>query len=94
MPSFIEIFGSIGGGLGVAALISQYIAHRSTKSAIIVAEKSVAIDEIERIIPGMGEIISEWRAMVGQLQTENEHLREEISALRDEIDRLRKELRR
>ena len=92
LTTIIFVLAAVGGGTGLAAMGGQIVQYRSEKAKHVVDERSVAVDEIEKVIPGMGEIIKEWRAMVGQLQIENENLRHEIAALRGEIDRLRSQL--
>ena len=93
LSTVVIILAAIGGGSGLAAIGGQFVQYRTNTGKQIVDERSVAVDEIEKVIPGMGEIIQEWRAMALQHQIENENLRAEIVALRGEIDRLRSQLR-
>lgn len=88
---FIVLFAGAGGLTGLAALATVYITHRANAKKALVDDKSVAITELEKAVPGMGDIIKEWQNIVHQLQsdliiarTENESLRKQLAEAKDE----------
>lgn len=90
--SFVQILSVVGGLSGVAAVITAIATWRSGDRKSKQEDKTVAISELEKAVPGMGTIIAQWQTLVQQLQADKDALRAERDALRDERDELRAEL--
>jgi hypothetical protein len=88
----VLLFSALGGLSGLAALASVFVNYRSGQRKAQQDDKSVAIIELEKAVPGMGEIIEYWQGIVHQLQTDLEASRREYAASRAEIAALREEL--
>lgn len=82
----VLLFSALGGLSGVAAVLTVFVTHRSNIKRGKVADKSVAITELEKAVPGMGEIIKEWQNIVHHLQEELIHAKEELARCRMEAD--------
>lgn len=91
LPTAALIFAAFGGFSGVAAILTVYFNHKAANKKAEVEEKSVAIEEIEKVIPGMGEIIQQWQGIVDQLRVENARLSSEAATLRQRIAELEHE---
>lgn len=80
------IFSAIGGLTGLAAigglLVNTYLGRRKAK----VDDKSVAITELEKAVPGLGGIISYWQGVVEQLQTDYAACKADNLSLRKEVE--------
>lgn len=66
----VLLFSALGGLSGIAAIFTVYVTHRSNVKKAVVEDKSVAITELEKAVPGMGDIIKEWQNIVHHLQEE------------------------
>ena len=77
----ILFFSAIGGLSGIAAVLTVFVTHRANIKRAKVEDKSVAITELEKAVPGMGDIIKEWQRIVLHLQEENEQLRTKVEKL-------------
>lgn len=79
----ILFFSAIGGLSGIAAVLTVFVTHRANLKRAKVEDKSVAITELEKAVPGMGDIIKEWQRIVLHLQEENEQLRTKVERLEE-----------
>lgn len=84
-------FAGIGGLAGLAAIATVYVTWRKDRQQAAVDVKSVAITEIEKAVPGLGDIIKEWQAIVHQLQSDLTATRADLDDCRHEVSELRKE---
>lgn len=84
--NLILLFAGAGGLTGLAALATVFITHRANSKKALVDDKSVAITELEKAVPGMGDIIKEWQNIVHQLQADLIVARAEIADLRKQIE--------
>lgn len=66
----VLLFSGLGGLSGLAALCMVWVNYRSNQRKAQVDDKSVAIIELEKAVPGLGEIIKEWQNVVHQLQAD------------------------
>lgn len=66
----VLLFSALGGLSGIAAAIGVFVTHQANKRRAEVDDKSVAITELEKAVPGMGDIIKEWQNIVHHLQEE------------------------
>lgn len=85
-PDLIVLFAGAGGLTGLAALATVYITHRANAKKALVDDKSVAITELEKAVPGMGDIIKEWQNIVHQLQSDLAVSRAEAESLRKQLE--------
>lgn len=84
----ILLFSALGGLSGLAAVLTVFVTHRANSRRARVDDKSVAITELEKAVPGMGDIIKEWQRIVTHLQEENTTLRADNSQLKSRLDDL------
>lgn len=82
---FVIGFASLGGLAGLAALATVIVNWRSNKAKERIDVKSVAITELEKAVPGLGDIIEQWQSIVHQLQAD-------LSAARSDLEICRKRL--
>lgn len=82
--NIVLLFSALGGLSGLAAVLTVYITHRANTKKAVQDDKSVAITELEKAVPGMGEIIKEWQNIVHHLQDENVRLKTELHDCREE----------
>jgi predicted RNase H-like nuclease (RuvC/YqgF family) len=80
----VLFFSALGGLSGIAAVLTVYVTHRANLKKATVDDKSVAITELEKAVPGMGDIIKEWQNIVHHLQEELHAAKEEQLALKEE----------
>lgn len=66
----VLLFSALGGLSGIAAVATVFVNHRANVKKAKRDEKSVAIRELEKAVPGMGDIIKEWQNIVHHLQEE------------------------
>lgn len=66
----VILFSGAGFLSGLAAIATVYVTHRRNNQEGKVEDKSVAITELEKAVPGMGEIIQNWTDLVHSLQGE------------------------
>lgn len=66
----VLLFSALGGLSGVAAVLTVFVNHRANVKKAKRDDKSVAIRELEKAVPGMGDIIKEWQNIVHHLQEE------------------------
>jgi hypothetical protein len=81
----VQWFAGIGGLTGLAALVAVYLNYRRDKHAAKVEDKSVAITELEKAVPGLGDIIEQWQAVVHQLQDDKDALRHDLDDCRKRL---------
>lgn len=84
--NIVLLFSALGGLSGLAAVLTVFITHRANTKKAVQDDKSVAITELEKAVPGMGEIIKEWQNIVHHLQDENVRLKTELFACKGELD--------
>lgn len=77
----ILFFAGIGGLTGLAAIITVYVTYRRDRQTAKVEDKSVAITELEKAVPGLGDIIEQWQAVVHQLQSDLTDCRQRVAEL-------------
>ena len=82
--SAVLVFSAIGGFTGIAALGGVIVNAYLGKRKAFVDDKSVAITELEKAVPGLGEIIDQWQTVVHQLQTD-------LTACRARVEQLEKQ---
>lgn len=88
---FVIGFAGIGGLAGLAALATVFVNWRKDTAQSKIDAKSVAITEIEKAVPGLGDIIKEWQAIVHQLQADLTATRSDLDDCRQEVSELRKD---
>lgn len=66
----VLLFSALGGLSGLAALATVFVNYKTQARKAVVDDKSVAIIELEKAVPGLSEIIKEWQAVVHQLQAD------------------------
>ena len=81
----VLLFSALGGLSGLAAVLTVYVTHRANLKKAVVEDKSVAITELEKAVPGMGDIIKEWQNIV-------HHLQEELVTSKHELADAKREL--
>lgn len=81
----VLLFSALGGLSGLAAVLTVFVTHRANARKAQVDDKSVAITELEKAVPGMGDIIKEWQNIVHHLQEELHSKNEELAALKAEM---------
>lgn len=91
--NLVLLFSGLGGLSGLAAIATVYVTHKANSKKAAVEDKSVAIVELEKAVPGMGDIIKVWQDVVHQLQADNLTLRDENVTLKGELSECRKEAR-
>lgn len=90
--NLVLLFSGLGGLSGLAALITVWINYRRGQQQAKVDDKSVAITELEKAVPGLGDIIEQWQAVVHQLQTDLSTTRLDLADCRSELEACRKRL--
>lgn len=80
----VLLFSALGGLSGLAAVLTVFVTHRANLKKAHVDDKSVAITELEKAVPGMGDIIKEWQNIVHHLQEELHAAKEEQLTLKEE----------
>jgi hypothetical protein len=68
--NLVLLLTAIGGSSGIGWLASAYVQHWQNKRKAVVDNRSVAITELEKAVPGMADIIKEWQNIVQQLHTD------------------------
>ena len=95
----VLLFSALGGLSGIAAVLTVFVNHRANIKKAKRDDKSVAIKELEKAVPGMGDIIKEWQNIVHHLQeelitskietaeakAENKALHKELEELKDDV---------
>lgn len=84
--NFVLLFSALGGLSGLAAVLTVFVTHKSNTKRAKVEDKSVAITELEKAVPGMGDIIKEWQNIVHHLQEDNQALRDKLEECEKEDD--------
>lgn len=84
-------FAGIGGLAGLAAMVAVVVTWLKNRQEAKIDVKSVAITEIEKAVPGLGDIIREWQAIVHQLQADLTATRSDLEDCRHEVSELRKD---
>lgn len=83
--NLVLLFSGLGGLSGIAAIATVYVNHKANAKKAVVEDKSVAITELEKAVPGMGDIIKVWQDVVHQLQADNITLKAENFTLKGEL---------
>lgn len=84
----VLLFSALGGLSGLAALATVYVNYRNNQRRAVVDDKSVAITELEKAVPGLGDIIEQWQAVVQQLQLDLSGTRADLEACRKRLSEL------
>jgi hypothetical protein len=84
----VLLFTAAGGLSGFAALLSVLVTRRANKAKAIVEDKSVAILELEKAVPGLGEIIKVWQDALHRVQDELVQTRAELAECRMRVEEL------
>lgn len=84
----VLLFSALGGLSGVAAIATVWVQHRNNKAKVVVDYKSVAISELEKAVPGMGEIIEQWQGIVHQLQADLATAKSDLADCRKRVAEL------
>lgn len=87
----VLLLSALGGLSGVAAIISVFVTHRANTRKAATEDKSVAITELEKAVPGMGAIIQEWQTIVRHLQQELGDTKEALHDCKQELEEGRHE---
>jgi SMC interacting uncharacterized protein involved in chromosome segregation len=87
----VLLFSALGGLSGIAAVATVFVNHRANVKRARRDDKSVAIKELEKAVPGMGDIIKEWQNIVHHLQEELMASKVETAEVKRENAELRKE---
>jgi len=66
--NLVLLFSGLGGLSGLAAIATVWVQYRTGLRKVVQDDKSVAIVELEKAVPGLSEIIKEWQGVVHQLQ--------------------------
>jgi hypothetical protein len=82
--SAVLLFAALGGFTGLAALVTVYVNYKRDKQTAKTEDKSVAITELEKAVPGLGDIIEQWQAVVHQLQSDLTDCRKRVAELEGE----------
>ena len=85
--SFVLLFVALGGFSGFAALAMVFVNHKANKNKAVVDVKSVAITELEKGIPGMGDIFTYWQDVVHSQQDQINGLKEDLRKCTDELQK-------
>lgn len=84
--NFVQVLTAFGALSGVAAFIGVFVQLWTSSRKAKQDDKTVAITELEKAVPGMGTIIEQWQRIVDRLQTENNDLRKRVVELEAERD--------
>lgn len=82
------LFAGLGGLSGIAALAKTFFDYHRGNQSAKVEDKSVAITELEKAVPGLGDIIEQWQAVVHQQQADKEQLRADLDDCRRRVAEL------
>lgn len=86
--NLVLLFSGLGGLSGLAALIAVWVNYKRGQQQSKVDDKSVAITELEKAVPGLGDIIEQWQAVVRQLQTDLANTRAELATCHARLDEI------
>lgn len=86
--NLVLAFAGLGGISGVAALVTVWVNYKRNNQTAKVENKSVAITELEKAVPGLGDIIEQWQAVVHQLQTDLSITRSDLDACRKRLEEI------
>lgn len=89
----VLLFSGLGGLSGLAALATVFVNHKAGIKKAEQDDKSVAIVELEKAVPGLGEIIREWQGVVHQLQEDHATTKKELEFSKSETSEYRKDNR-
>jgi len=84
----VLVFSAAGGLSGLAALLSVWVTRRANSKKAIVEDKSVAILELEKAVPGLGEIIKVWQEALYRVQDELVQTRADLAECRSRVEEL------
>ena len=97
--NLVLLFSALGGLSGLAALAMVWVNWRANQRKADTDDKSVAIVELEKAVPGLGEIIKEWQAVVHQLQADlaaekakNEEMHRQLAQAQLELEECRRRI--
>lgn len=85
---FVTLFAALGGLSGLAALATVFVNYKANKNKAVVEDKSVAIVELEKAVPGMADIIKEWQNIVQQLHSDLSNTRKELEECNKRVSEL------
>lgn len=95
----IVTLSALGGLSGVAALLMVFVNWKSNQKKAKQDDRSVAITELEKAVPGLSEIIKEWQGVVQRLQkdladqmTANAVLKKQYEALESRFEVCQRQL--
>jgi uncharacterized lipoprotein YmbA len=86
--NLVLLFAGMGGFTGFAAGAAVIVNWVRNKQVAKVENKSVAITELEKAVPGLGDIIEQWQAVVHQLQSDLAECRESNVSLSKRVAEL------
>lgn len=99
LPPWLVLLGAIIGGGGIAAIggvVTTYVKDRRTATQ---GDRSVAIEEVDKAIPGLGDIILQLRTQnkdqaeqIDRLQRRNQELAGDVYVLEKRVVDLEREL--
>lgn len=90
--NLVLLFSALGGLSGVAALATVFVNWRFNQRKAEQEDKSVAIIELEKAVPGLGNIIREWQSVVHQLQDDLLSAKSDLAEAKNRSIRLDEEL--
>lgn len=90
--NLVLVFSGLGGLSGLAALATVFLNYKNGQRKSVQDDKSVAIVELEKAVPGLGEIIREWQNVVHQLQEDLTTLKKELQECQADLAECRAEL--
>lgn len=88
VTGIVLVFAALGGFGGFAALVGNILSGYRNRQVAKVEDKSVAITELEKAVPGLGDIITEWRDVVAQLQGDLAATRDDLATCRRRVSEL------
>lgn len=86
--TFVQVLSVLGGLSGLAAVIGAIASWRYNSRKTKQEDKSVAITELEKALPGLGTIVEHWEQFGEKMREENTALQTENAALRVRIAEL------
>lgn len=83
---FVLLLSALGGLSGLAAVLTVFVNHKANTKRAKIEDKSVAITELEKAVPGMGDVIKVWQDVVHHLQEENSDLRVKLTMCENDLN--------
>jgi len=88
VPAWLILLVAIIGGGGLAAIGGVVVTYLKNRTDAVVDERSVTIAEIEKAMPGLGDIITQLRAQNAWQQAEMDRLKDRNHQLVGEVANL------